>query len=210
MLVSGNKDHNCIFEYLNSTIILPNTFDEIWLGNQPSAVPAPGTKTDFDGTQTLFARFEDVVIAFRFLWSNAAQGARPALYNDGFQFIATREKFPLEHNAALRITLQHPDDGKANVAMWWKVVEGIKTDRAFAAFRQEVLQAAVAVKAENGLLDVAVLTKAGKLGLRADLANKKRLAYYNPQPLPTNFLLNIDGVEIGKPILEQFKSVVKR
>ena len=66
------------------------------------------------------------------------------------------------------------------------------------------------IKTENGLLDVAVLTKAGKLGLRADLPNKKRLAYYNPQPLPADFLLNIDGVEIGKPILEQFKSVVKR
>jgi hypothetical protein len=94
--------------------------------------------------------------------------------------------------------------------MWWKVVEGIKTDRAFAAFRQEVLQAEVAVKTENGLLDVAVSTKAGKLGLRADLANKKRLAYYNPQPLPTDFLLNIDGVEIGKPILEKYKTTAKR
>lgn len=210
MLVSGIKDHNCIREYLNSTIILPHAFDEIWLGNHQIAVPDTGAKADFDDTQTLFARFEDVVIAFRFLWSNAEQGARPALYNDGFQFIATREKFPLKHNAALRITLQHPDNGKADVAMWWKVVEGIKTDRAFAAFRQEVLQAAVAVKTENGLLNVAVMTKAGKLGLSADLPNKKRLAYYNPQPLPADFLLNIDGVEIGKPILEQFKSVVKR
>lgn len=210
MLVSGNKDHNCIFEYLNSTIILPNTFDEIWLGNQPTVVPVVGAKTDFDATQTLFARFEDVVVAFRFLWSNAEQSARPALYNDGFKFVASREKFPLEHNAALRITLQHPDDGKANVAMLWKVVEGIKTDRAFAAFRQEILQAEVAIKTENGLVDVAVSTKAGKLGLSADLANKKRLAYYNPQPLPSDFLLNIDGVEIGKPILEKYKATAKR
>jgi hypothetical protein len=150
MLVSGTKDHNCIHEYLNSTIVLPNTFDEIWLGNQQVTVLDIGAKADFDTTQTLFARFEDVVIAFRFLWTNAEKGMKPALYNDGFKFVASREKFPLQHNAALRITLRHPKDGKADVAMWWKTAEGIKSDRAFADFRQEVLKAEVAVKAENG------------------------------------------------------------
>ena len=206
ILVSGIKDHNCIREYLNSTIILPHAFDEIWLGNHQIAVPETGAKADFDDTQTLFARFEDVVIAFRFLWTNAEKGIKPALYNDGFKFVASREKFPLQHNAALRITLQHPTDGKADVAMWWKTAEGIKSDRAFADFRQEVLKAEVAVKAENSQVDITVMTKAGKLGVRADLPNKKRLDYYNPLPLPKNFLFSIDGQEIGKLIMEKYKS----
>lgn len=206
ILVSGIKDHNCIREYLNSTIILPHAFGEIWLGNHQIAVPETGAKADFDDTQTLFTRFEDVVIAFRFLWTNSEKGTKPALYNDGFKFVASREKFPLQHNAALRITLQHPTDGKADVAMWWKTAEGIKSDRAFADFRQEVLKAEVAVKAENGQVDIAVMTKAGKLGVRADLSNKKRLDYYNPLPLPKKFLFSIDGQEIGKSIMEKYKS----
>lgn len=209
-LVAGNKDHNCIQDYLNSTIILPNIFDEIWLGNRKIEVPAMSSKVEFDATQTFFARFEDVVIAFRFLWSNTTAGVRPALHNDGFKYASSRERFSLKHNKALRITLQHAKDEMAKVAMWWKVAEGIKTDRAFAQFRQEVLKAEVILKEENGQIDLAVMTKAGKLGLRADLPNKKRLAYYNPQPLPQEFLLNIDGVEIGKPILKKYQTAAKR
>ena len=65
MLVSGEKDHNCINNYLNSTIILPNYFDEIWLGKTKINTPNVGSKTVFEETNTFFARFEDVVIAFR-------------------------------------------------------------------------------------------------------------------------------------------------
>lgn len=209
-LVAGNKDHNCIQDYLNSTIILPNIFDEIWLGDRKIEVPVVSSKVEFDATQTLFARFEDVVIAFRFIWSNPGVGAKPALHNDGFKYKSSRENFSLKHNKALRITLQHAKDEMAKVAMWWKVAEGIKTDRAFAQFRQEVLNAEVMLKEENGQVDLAVMTKAGKLGLRADLTNKKRLDYYNPQPLPTDFLLNINGVELGRPLLKPYLSTFKR
>ena len=204
MLVSGNKDHNCIKDYLNSTIILPNYFDELWTGNHKIPVPSIGHQVLIDETRTFFARFEDVAIAFRFLWDNADPGVMPVLYNDGYKFEASREKFPLIHNGTLRITLQHPNTGKANIAIWWKTAEGINTDQAFVEFRQEVLNAAVSVKEENGTVDIFVPTQSGKLGVRADLATKKRLEYYNPAPLPIDFLFNIDGKEIGKPVLERY------
>ncbi|MEI6142913.1 MAG: hypothetical protein WCP85_26790 [Mariniphaga sp.] len=205
MLVSGEKDHNCIYNYLNSTIILPNTFDEIWIGNSKIQVPALGEKAIFDDTNAFTARFEDVAIAFRILWDNARKDSKAALYNDGFKYNPSREAFHLEHNEALRLTLRHPDNGIARIAMWWKVQEGIKSDADFQKFRQTVFKAQVVVNEENGIVDLVVSTPSGKLGVKSDFVNKKRLEYYNPAPLPDNFLFNVDGLEIGKPILDKYK-----
>ncbi len=204
MLVAGEKDHNCIREYLNSTIILPKYLDEIWIGNSPVPIPAIGGKTPLDATNTLFARFEDVAIAFRILWDNADQGEKASLFNDGFKYESHRENFSLKNNDAMRLTLRHPDNGKAQIAMWWKVKEGIKSDADFSKFRKKVLSAPVKIEEKNGIADVAVNTQAGWLGVKTDVANKKRLNYYNPKPLPANFLFNIDGVEIGKPLMEKY------
>jgi hypothetical protein len=205
MLVSGEKDHNCINNYLNSTVILPNTFDEIWIGNTKIEVPKPGKKASFDETNTFTARFEDVAIAFRILWDNAGKDVKAALYNDGFKYNPSREAFHLEHNEALRLTLRHPENETARIAMWWKVQEGIKSDADFKKFRQTVLRARVIVNEENGIVDIVVSTPSGKLGVRSDIVNNKRLEYYNPNPLPANFLFNVDGLEIGQSILEKYK-----
>ncbi|MBI1343321.1 MAG: hypothetical protein GC171_10355 [Terrimonas sp.] len=205
MLVSGTKDHNCIYDYLNSTIILPNTFDEIWLGNQETPVPEINGKQELDTTQTFFARFEDVAIAIRLLWDNAATGVRPFLYNDGFAYHSARESFVLKDNKALRITLRHPDNGKLEMAMWWKVEEGIKTEDDFKKFRQSILETPVNISYQNGIADIAVITPAGKLGVKADLKNKKRLDYYNPAPVPQDLLFNIDGVDIGRAIMNKYR-----
>ncbi len=204
MLVSGMKDHNCIKDYLNSTIILPDYLDEIWLGNKKITKPDVGANISLDETQTFFARFEDVVFAFRFLYSNADKITLPLLYNDGFQYISSREKFPLQHNAALRLTLQHPNNGKADIAIWWKAEEGVTNDKMFARFRKNVLEAAVNVQSDKNVLEVTVQTAAGKLGVKADLLTKKRLEYYHPVPLPVDFLFNINGTEIGKPVMGKY------
>jgi hypothetical protein len=205
MLVAGEKDHNCINNYLNSTIILPNYFDEIWIGNSKITVPETGGKAAFDNTNTLFARFEDVAVAFRILWDNADKGSRAYLYNDGFKYESARESFQLKNNKALRITLRHPENGKAGIAMWWKVEEGIKSDADLLKFRQTVLNAHVKVSDEKGIMDISVMTPSGKLGIRSNLTNKKRLDYYNPQPLPNGFLFDVDGVELGRQIMEKYK-----
>ena len=205
MLVAGEKDHNCINDYLNSTIILPNSFDEIWMGNNKMQVPVIGSNIALDKTNTFFARFEDVAIAFRFLWDDTGNGATAALYNDGFRFTPARENFELLHNETLRLTLRHSNNGKAAVAMWWKQEEGIKTATDFLQFRNAVLSAPATVTAQNGIVDIFVMTASGKLGVKADVSNRQRLAYYNPSPLPGNFLFSVDGVEIGAPILKKYK-----
>ena len=204
MVVAGDKDHNCIKPYLNSTIILPDVFEEIWMGDEKIMVPEKGSSRGLDKSSTLFAKFEDVAIAFRILWDDAG-GAKAALFNDGFVYESSREKFQLKNNKALRLTLQHPANGKAAIAMWWKTAEGINTAADFKKFRQTVLNAMVTVSDTNGVLDVSVNTPSGKLGVKADIINKKRLDYYNPVALPNNFLFNVNGVEIGKPIMEKYK-----
>jgi hypothetical protein len=34
---------------------------------------------------------------------------------------------------------------------------------------------------------------------------RKRLNYYNPSTLPDDFLFQVDGIEIGKPVMEKYK-----
>lgn len=206
MLVAGEKDHNCIYDYLNSTIILPDYFDEVWMDDQKISVPAIGAHVSMGKAHTFFAKFEDVVIAFRFLWDNTEGKASAALYNDGFRFHSSREGFKLAHNQAMRITLQHPNDGKAAIAMWWKTAEGIHSAADFIRFRKQVMDAPVSVSAENGLIEISVTTSAGKLGVKADLTKKKRLEYYYPVPLPTHFLFNVNGKEIGLPIMQKYQT----
>lgn len=210
MLVLGEKDHNCINNYLNSTIILPGAFDEIWIGNKKIKVPEIGSNLVLDDTNTLFARYEDVAISFRILWDNTDKSVKAALCNDGFKYESHREIFQFKHNEALRLTLRHPDNGKAQIAMWWKIEEGIKNNADFMKFRKQVLNAPVMVDQQNGIMDLIVTTPSGKLGVKTDVANKKRLNYYNPVPLPADYLFNVDGVEIGKPVMETYKHQISR
>ncbi len=205
MLALGEKDHNCIKDYLNSTIILPNAFDEIWFGSKKISLPGTGQKESFDETNTFFARFEDAAVAIRILWDNADPGARMALCNDGFTYKPNRENFSMANNSGLRLTLQHPANGKGAIAMWWKTEEGIKTAAEFQQFRQKVLKTPVKVDQKEGILDISVQTPLGMLGVQTDLVAKKRVNYYNPSPLPDNFLFNVDGIEIGKPVMEKYK-----
>ena len=205
MLVSGEKDHNCIYDYVNSTIVLPNYFDQLWFGNTRIMQRAVGTAIPLDSTNTFFAKFEDVAIAIKIIYSNADNGERATLYNDGFKYNANREAFNLVNNEALRLTLKHPNNGKANIVMWWKAAEGIDTDAKFQAFRNLVLDAPVSVTEANGVLDVSVLTTSGKLGLKADLKKKLRLDYYNPTPLNRNLLFSVDGVDMGKKIMGKYQ-----
>jgi hypothetical protein len=205
MLVSGDKDHNCINEYVNSTVILPNYFDQLWFGNTRIMQRAVGTAIPLDSTNTFFAKFEDVAIAIKIMYSNADNGERATLYNDGFKYNANREAFNLVNNEALRLTLKHPNNGKANIVMWWKAAEGIDTDAKFQAFRNSVLDAPISVTETNGVVDVSVQTTSGKLGLKADLQKKLRLDYYNPTPLNRNLLFSIDGVDMGKKIMGKYQ-----
>lgn len=205
MLVSGERDHNCITPYLNSTILLPDNFDEMWMNDWKITHPAKGGQVEMNADGTFFARFEDVVIAFRYLWNNAGDSVRVQLHNDGFSYTPSRENFELKNNQALRLTMRHTNQSKAAVAIWWKTAEGIRTASDFAAFRKTVLEAPVSVQDTNGVLDIIVTTASGPLGVKADLKRKQRISYTNPATLPTGFLFNVDGKELGIPLMGKYR-----
>lgn len=205
MLVAGEKDHNCITDRLNSTVVLPACMDEWWMGNQRINKPAVGASVPMDNTRTLFARFEDVAFAIRILWSNAETDSIARLYNDGYVHRSHREDVTLDAPEALRLTLKHPSNGKMAISMWWKAVEGIKSDAAFAAFRASILKAPVNIKLNGEVIDVRVTADGKPLGLKADLKNKTRLAYYGGPVIPKDFLLKVDGVELGRPIMDKHR-----
>jgi hypothetical protein len=186
-------------------VILPNYFDQLWFGNTRIMQRALGTEIPLDSTNTFFATFEDVAIAIKIMYSNAENSERATLYNDGFKYNANREAFNLVHNEALRLTLKHPNNGKANIVMWWKAAEGIDTDAKFQSFRNSVLDAPISVTETNGIIDVSVQTSTGKLGLKADLKKKLRLDYYNPTPLNRNLLFSVDGIDYGKKIMGKYQ-----
>ena len=205
MLVSGQRDHNSIKEYLNSTILLPNVFNEVWIGNKKMSVPTIGSQLGLDSTKTVFVKFEDVVVVFKILYDDALTNEVAYIMNDGFEYKASRANFSLTNNKLLRMTLKHSKNGKATIAMWWKTAEGITTDAAFANFRASVLNAKCNVTNNAGIVDVSVMTLQGKLGVKADLNFKQRITYYNPSPLPAQFLFNVDGVELGKKIMQKYQ-----
>ena len=206
MLVSGQKDHNCINPYVNSTVILPNYFDEIWLGNKKLQVLKKDEGIAFDGSNTFFGKFEDVGVAIKILWSNADKNESPVLIDDGFSYEPKREYFSMPNNKAIRFTLKHPNNGLAQISMWWKIQEGLDSDAKFLAFRQSVLNTMVEVKNSNGILDIGVLTQSGKLGIKANLNLNKRLEYYSPFTMPKDFLFNVNGVDLGRQIMDKYRN----
>jgi hypothetical protein len=61
------------------------------------------------------------------------------------------------------------------------------------------------VKEANGILDLHVVTAAGKIGLKADIIRKQRLAYYSPIPIPNDFLFQVNGKEIDNKFKLKYK-----
>ena len=203
MLAAGKKDHNCVKDYLNSTILLPDAFDEIRFGHLTIAAPEVGGEVSFDETNSFFARFEDVAVAIRVLWDDAEPGTKMTLHNDGYRYVPHREHFEMANNKGLRLTLRQSTS--AAIAMWWKVEEDINSEAAFTDFTNKVLDTPIEVKADGGVIEVAVHTQSGKLGVKADLIGQQRLEYDNPSPVPKDFLLLVDGMELGKPILQKHR-----
>jgi hypothetical protein len=135
----------------------------------------------------------------QFQWNS-----EPQLFNDGSAFHAGRESFQFAHNHAVRLTMQHPDNGKAARPLWWKTAKGFNTAADFASIRKQVMATPVTTKEEKGIIYIAVQEAQGKLEIKANPVRKKVLKYYYPLPLPKDFLFTVDGKEIGKPILIKY------
>ena len=137
----------------------------------------------------------DAAAALRFVFANMPDGtAAPVeLVNDGAKW------------KTMRLTAVHSEQkptGRIACALWVRVVENLD-EAQFAAFRKTFADAKPIVKHDAATLDVMVPGQAGALRLKADLKKEKCLALEGAQAGPVNYLLEVNGRELGAPLLDR-------
>jgi hypothetical protein len=162
--------------------------DQILLANQrETAQPVP-----LD--QPVFVRCKDAAAGFRIVHAVDLQGhpARAELRTD------------LGVSTAMTLTVVHsatkPESGRASVAVWTRVAEGLD-DAGFARFRREFAQAAATAQFDGTTLEVSGQGLQGPLRLKANLATSERLVCEGEEPGAAAALLSVDGRDYGREIL---------
>jgi hypothetical protein len=216
---------DCGLANLQSHFVLRWPTDAVWLDGQPLELPR-GTpdkpaKENIGAGKPLVIRYGTAAVGVRILWSQTQHGkpAEAALVDDGN-----------EHGVA-RLTLEHASESvqtNAGVALWIRIGSGLGDPAAFTAWRQRFEQAApIAVDQK---LRFAAPGDAGLVGLSANAPFESEAAkgdsfkYPGPaasqksastprkepiaagpiktEPAPLRGVLELDGVEIGKALLD--------
>lgn len=182
---------------IQSHFVLRRDVDGLWLRGEPVPLP-PGepeeaTRLPVAFGDSLVLRLGTAAVGIRLLWARAQDGSPAAavLVDDA------------SYNT-LRLTVSHKSDCRTmepGAAFWVRIGSGLKTDAEFNAWRvrfehepRSVYQAAGSrlhfeVAGEDGPVSVTAEAPYGKAG-------PVRL-----QPEPTRAMLELDGLEIGRPKL---------
>ena len=185
---------------LQTHLVLPGNVTGLWLRGERLSLPGPNG--DRQAAVTLAAgdplviRDRTAAVAVRLLWAQAQDGlpADIRLVGDG------------PGPAAMRLTVEHRSavpTARAAAAFWIRVGGGLGTDADFAAWRKAFERAEptrVAVTPDR--IELAVPGTAGSVAVAAGqpfTAAADTLL----EPAPCRGVLELDGVEIGRPILEQ-------
>jgi len=188
-VVSGCQSH----------FVLRRNADGLFVGGiaaeVPPARPSSPTRLPFTNNQSLVIRYATAAVGIRVVWSRARDGmpTEVALVDDGNLF------------GALRLTIEHNRDEASDqpgAAIWVRIGTGLGSDQQFDAWRRKFEQARapivevteeavrIEVPGEDGPVSVAATAPYGTGG-SVDL-----------RPEPTRGVLEIDGTEIGRPLLE--------
>jgi len=189
-----------------SHLVLRRNADGFFVGGKradvPRAKPWSPTRIPLTHNEPLVIRYATAAIGIRVVWSRAKDGtpAKAALVDDGNLF------------GTLRLTIEHDRDAagaEPGAALWIRVGTGLVSDQQFDAWRRtfeqtnasvvEVTEETVRfeVPGEDGPVSVAATAPYGTGG-SVDL-----------EPKPTRGVLEIDGKEIGRPLLERL-AVIQR
>ncbi len=184
---------------LESHLVLRRSADGIWLDGrrieQPRAAVAGPGRVTVGLNRPLVLRYKTAVVGIRLLWTRAQDGgpAEAALVDDG--------------NAwdAVRLTVEHRRErasAEAGAAFWIRVGSGLSSDAAFDAWRKGFEQAApMRAEVSERSARFEVPGEQGTVSVAADgpfvLGGGVTL-----EPGPPGGILEFDGREIGRPILE--------
>jgi hypothetical protein len=143
----------------------------------------------------VFLKYGNATAALRFVFADTPAGGRAPveLVNDGMK------------TKTMRLTAVHSEQkpqGRITAALWTRVADNLD-DAKFADFRKAFATAKPTVKRDAATLDVQVPGLSGTLRLTADLKAEKRLAIEGAAPGPRNYLLEVNGRELGAPLLDR-------
>lgn len=187
---------------LQSHLVMPRDIDGLWIGR--TRIPPIGAKTTspsrfrVDVGEAVVIRKGSAAVGLRIVWSRAQDGqvAEAAL-------VADEEGMAV---AAMRLTIEHRRGGPrdpAGAALWVRVGGGLATDQAFERWRADFERSKasrVEITAER--LHVAVPGRDGPVAITAE-SPFGDAAVVSLEPAPSRAVLELDGIEVGRPLLEQ-------
>ena len=101
-----------------------------------------------------------------------------------------------------QLSTSHPSTSGV-VAMWWRVEEGINGDAAFAAFRNEMINAPSSVSVNGDEYTVKVTSPKGELGVSGNKTTKKQTANFGGITIPAGSTYSVDGIDVSKDIFRK-------
>ena len=189
---------------LQSHFVLPRNLDGIWLSGKRLTVAATAdgksNAVPVEPGQAIVLRRGTAAIGLRWVWTRARDG-RPAsvsLVDDGNSY------------GCLRLTVGHRSDSPlskgdatarpAGAALWIRVGTGLKSDGAFEAWRNQFQASApTALEVTESRLRVAVPGLEGPVEIAVEPPFGKGSVALVPEPC--RGVLELDGIEIGRPLL---------
>ena len=185
---------------LLSHLVIPAKV-ELWLGDKPLQAPGEGARVPIPDGAPVFLRLKDVAVGVRFVLGldTAGKAALVELVNDGVKY------------EAMRLTCVHAaanPKGRGTVAVWVRCAEGLD-DKGFAHFRSQFINAKATAEVKGAQVEVAVPGLLGPMRLVADLAAERRLVREGAEPGTGEYLLAVDGRDLGREILKDLGPVKK-
>ncbi len=198
---------NAVVTNLQSHFVLRRDVDGLWLRGEPVPLP-PGepeepARLPVAFGDSLVLRLGSAAVGVRLLWARAQDGSPAAAVLVDDPTCQT-----------LRLTVSHKSDcptTEPGAAFWVRIGSGLKTDAEFDAWRARFEHEPRSVYQVSGSrLHFEVSGEDGPVSVTAD-------APYGPhglvrlQPEPTRALLELDGLEIGRPklaIVEPIRSLI--
>jgi hypothetical protein len=167
---------------LQTHFVLPRDVDAFYVGEQ--RVECPG-ETPIAPDQPLVVRKGATAVGIRVPWTR--DNAPVSLVYDGNEF------------GAVRLTVRHAVRPNAAAALWVRIGSGLDTDAAFDAWRRAFAGAKAEVAADAKALDFRVAAEDGPIRIIAKSPFKSGATI---DPAPARVILEVEGVDIGRQILE--------
>ncbi len=172
---------------LQTHFVLPRTADAFYIGDKSVE---PTSRHLIPPGQPLIVRKGTSAVGIRIPWTR--DNAPAALIDDGNKF------------GAIRLSIQHPVRPNAAAALWVRIADGLDTDAAFHQWRHAFATAQPEVDADENRVSLRVPGADGPLAIIAQAPYTFK-AGVTLQPAPRRVILEVNGVDLGRQILEKLE-----